>query len=64
MPNRYYELGFEVRMRLLCAFLSGAFGVGCFASALLKDTGGIVIFGAISIALTWLATNNKMFIRN
>jgi hypothetical protein len=56
------ELGFEVRMRILYAFLSGVFGTMGVIALVLHDIGGASIFISFGAVLMFMASTNRWHI--
>lgn len=59
------ELGYEVRMRIVFAFLSGLFTMAVLVSTAVANgiNGGTVIYGLLAAAMMFAATTNRWLIR-
>ena len=63
MKRVYYELGYEVRMRITFATIAGFFFALAFVFAAMGTLLGGFILGSFAAFSIWLATNNKWFVR-
>lgn len=58
------ELGYEVRMRILFAFLSGIFAMEVLTSLAIKlSNSGVIGFGIAAVVFMFAATTNRWLIK-
>jgi len=61
MARVYYELGYEVRMRITFSTLAGFFYALAFVFGAMGTLAGGVILFVFASSMMWMATNNKWF---